>query len=78
MKLEKQFPPKQFVPITITLETEYDVICLRAVVDAARKGMTMEDVMRRHWSRKPESGPPQPFEAEDFARELHDFILGDN
>lgn len=77
MKLEKHYPPKQFVPRTITIESEVDLIGLRAILDAARRGQTIDDVMREHWGRKAECGPPQPHDVRALARSLHDFVLGD-
>jgi hypothetical protein len=74
MKIYRQQPTQPFIPFTITIESLDELICLRAIIDAARRGERIETTMRTHWNRSEQSGSPQPGDAEIFAMHLRDAL----
>lgn len=67
-----------FKPFSIEIETMQELICMRAIIECARNGESVEEVMRERWARRPDCGPPQPRDVEDFAATLQSKLLCDS
>lgn len=77
MKITRTEPPKPFVPFAIQIDSLQELICMRAIVDAAYRGTSITTVMRDHWCRGEDSPAPQPQDAKDFAFNLRNALPDD-
>lgn len=68
--------PSAFRPVTITLETKEELICMRAVVDAAKNGRPIAETFMQQ--RDYTTGRPFIRDAEEFARALDREICQDD
>lgn len=73
MRITKETPA--FKPITITLETREELICMRAVADAAHRGRKISQTFMV--LRNDDTGGPFTRDAEDFARVLDQRLASD-
>jgi hypothetical protein len=77
MKITRNDPPKAFMPFTIQIDSLQELICMRAIIDAAYRGSSITTVMRDHWCRGENAPAPQPVDAQNFARRLRDALPED-